>query len=199
LEVDIPNEGLVKRTSEYRRLISKHEHDLTAFLSRLLPAGKAPAAQSIDVAAVLKDMPVLNYSEHVLKKEQQSHRSGGEKDGSQAQSVVERYRLPLPGHSIVRYEEKGPNVVVIYASQDLDPVGEVSSGGYWVIRSENGGVNWEGPYYTGLQLYAPYVILQDSKLSLFGDGELLLEVERRELDRDSITFPPVALRAKNVL
>ncbi|MCB1034597.1 MAG: hypothetical protein KDD47_12270, partial [Acidobacteria bacterium] len=48
--------------------------------------------------------------------------------------------LPLPeGLSVVRAEETADEIVVVGLSQALDPVGEVSSGGYWVARSRDGG------------------------------------------------------------
>ncbi len=48
----------------------------------------------------------------------------------------------------------------------------------------------------GLQQFYPYVVPAESRLPLLNGSTLQLEVQVRELDEDSITFPPVALRTK---
>jgi hypothetical protein len=110
----------------------------------------------------------------------------------------------------VRAERKGDDAVAIGLSQDYDPVGEISRGAYWVIRSRDGGKTWGRPLYTGLRLEAPYVIHPVSNLPLLGGGVpaacdhhepadcLTVEVSIRELDESSISFPPIGLRAKRV-
>jgi hypothetical protein len=93
----------------------------------------------------------------------------------------------------IRMERKDNDVVAIGISPTLDPVGELGLGGYWVLRSRNGGATWTS-YYTGLRENFPYVVPPASKLPLLADDRLRIEVEVRELDLSSITFPPIALR-----
>lgn len=96
----------------------------------------------------------------------------------------------------IRAEKQDKEVVVLGVSQALDPVGEVSAGGYWVVRSHDGGKTWMKPHYTGLQVYQPYVVKSKSTLPMQHEGHLQVEVSVRELDEQSITFPPVGIRAK---
>lgn len=104
---------------------------------------------------------------------------------------------PLPaGYSPVRVERAGERVVAISASQNLDPSGEVSAGGYWVHLSHDGGRSWDDPLYTGLAERFPYVVREYSKLPLFDRDTLNVEVEIEQLDTASITYPPVGLRSK---
>src|SRR5712691_10692249 len=84
------------------------------------------------------------------------------------------------------------------ASQDYDPVGEISRGAYWVIRSHDGGRTWGRPIYTGLRIQSPYVVRPLSNAPLLAGDHLQVEVKVEELDASSITFPPVGLRAKRV-
>lgn len=100
------------------------------------------------------------------------------------------------GFDPVRFESSGTQLLVLAASQNFDPVGEISSGGYWLLRSLDGGKNWRPPLYTGLRIYVPYVIRSRSKLPLLEGDRLRIEVDIKEIDESSITFPPVMLRAK---
>lgn len=102
------------------------------------------------------------------------------------------------GFTPVRAERKGDEVAAIGISQDYDPVGEISRGAYWVIQSFDGGRTWGRRVYTGLRIEAPYVIHATSNLPMLAGDHLDVEVSVRELDESSITFPPVALRAKRV-
>jgi len=110
-----------------------------------------------------------------------------------AQSV----HLP-PGLNVIRLDREGEQVAVIVASQGLDPVGELSSGGYWVLLSKDGGATWGTPLYTGLRLNQPYVVRSFSALPLLAGDRLQVEVEVRELDPERIVFPPIDLAAKRV-
>jgi len=62
--------------------------------------------------------------------------------------------------SPVRVERGAPFTVAVSLSQNLDPVGEVSNGGYWIHLSRDGGASWGEPLYTGLLEYFPYFVLQ---------------------------------------
>lgn len=89
--------------------------------------------------------------------------------------------------------ERGQGLdVVLAVSQALDPVGEVSTGAYWVLRSANGGVSWEA-FPTGLRVGAPYEAFTPSRLPMLTPGGLAVEVRWAALDESSITFPPVGV------
>ncbi|HMB55528.1 MAG TPA: hypothetical protein VKU40_19570, partial [Thermoanaerobaculia bacterium] len=53
---------------------------------------------------------------------------------------------PPAGFAPVRVERDGDQVIVLALSQALDPVGELSQGGYWVLRSHDRGANWQALY-----------------------------------------------------
>jgi hypothetical protein len=101
-----------------------------------------------------------------------------------------------PGWFPIRLEQTGEEVTGVAVSQSLDPSGEVGRGAYWVLHSCDGGRSWDQPLYTGLRENAPYAVLPESKLPLAHGDHLEVEVDLREIDPDSITFPPVALRVK---
>jgi len=113
-------------------------------------------------------------------------------------SKAERERLEksfekwnLPGFWPVRVEVDGTTVIAIGLSQDYDPAGEVSGGGYWIVRSKDAGKTWGRGLYTGLRPMQPYVIRSFSHLPLASGDRLRIEVDVRELDTDKITFPPI--------
>jgi hypothetical protein len=107
-----------------------------------------------------------------------------------------KYSALPPGFSPVRVDHLGLRVVVISVSQDLDPTGEVSAGGYWVHLSNDGGHSWQDPLYTGLAERFPYVVRSHSKLPVIAGDTLNVEVDIEELDTSSIMYPPVALRSR---
>jgi hypothetical protein len=105
--------------------------------------------------------------------------------------------LALPqGYSPVRAERSGQRLVVVSLSQNYDPTGEVSGGGYWVHLSQDGGRTFERPLYTGLAQYFPYEVEEASPLPMIDGDALDLAVRVRELDTASITYPPVGLRMR---
>src|SRR5713226_1490455 len=57
-------------------------------------------------------------------------------------------------------------------------------------------LSWGRPLYTGLRIQAPYVVRPASNVPLLAGDRMRVEVIVRELDESSISFPPVALRAK---
>jgi hypothetical protein len=99
----------------------------------------------------------------------------------------------LPSGELVRYAQQDERIVAITASQSLDPTGEISSGGYWVSVSEDGGKTFAPPLYTGLRMYAPYVVLPQSKMSMIEGDRLRLEVAVRKLDDKNVMLPPISL------
>lgn len=104
---------------------------------------------------------------------------------------------PLPGgFEPVRIERDGKRVVAITISQNLDPTGEVSQGGYWVHVSDDEGRTWAPPLYTGLSQLYPYVVAASSRVPLIRGDVIDLAVDVQELDTASITYPPIGLRSK---
>jgi hypothetical protein len=103
--------------------------------------------------------------------------------------------IPLPdSFSLVRAEKSGDRVFAVCLSSAVDPGGEVSRGGYWLLRSTDGGHAWLDPLYLGFQDHGPYVVREKARVSMFAGNAVRLEVDVEELDPTSITFPPVALR-----
>ncbi|HEX6642041.1 MAG TPA: hypothetical protein VF215_13060, partial [Thermoanaerobaculia bacterium] len=113
-------------------------------------------------------------------------------DCSDAAKVAASTNLPPFVHPI-RMERNGDELAAVAISSAVDPAGEVALGGYWILRSRDGGRTWS-EYYTGLRQNMPYVVVPASRLSLMDGDRLRIEVEVQELDTSSITFPPVALR-----
>lgn len=104
---------------------------------------------------------------------------------------------PLPnGYRLVRIGRDGARIAAITVSQNYDPTGEVSSGGYWVHLSDDGGRTWRAPLYTGLADHFPYVVKTRSSLPLIAGGVINLAVDVRQIDTRSITYPPVGMQLK---
>ncbi len=105
--------------------------------------------------------------------------------------------VPLPASfKLLRAERSGDEVRAVCISPVADPGGEVSPGGYWLLRSTDGGGNWRPPVYLGFQYQEPYVVADKARVSLFAPGVLRLEVQVAELDPDSISHPPVSMRLR---
>jgi hypothetical protein len=113
-------------------------------------------------------------------------------DCSDAAKVAASTNLPPFIHPI-RMERNGDELAAVAISSAVDPAGEVALGGYWILRSRDGGRTWS-EYYTGLRQNMPYVVVPASRLSLMDGDRLQIEVEVQELDTSSITFPPIGLR-----
>jgi hypothetical protein len=113
-----------------------------------------------------------------------------------ADAAAPAWRARLPRGELVRWERQGDRIVALTASQSLDPVGEISSGGYWVSLSDDGGATFAPPAYTGLRVFAPYVVRGSSKLPMLEGDTLQLEVAVRELDAEHVTLPPVVFPIK---
>jgi tetratricopeptide (TPR) repeat protein len=104
----------------------------------------------------------------------------------------------LAGLTIATLSPPAERMFAVSVSQDVDPRGEVSAGGYWLHLSSDHGRSWQGPFYLGFADQYPYVVLPQSHVPAFDGERVQLEVERREVDESTITFPPVGLRAKKV-
>ena len=120
-----------------------------------------------------------------------------EQEDARSEELLKPFSFP-EDFAPVRAERQGDEAVAIGASQDYDPVGEISRGAYWVIRSHDGGRTWGRPIYTGLRIQSPYVVRRLSNAPLLAGDHLQVEVRVEELDPSSITFPPVGLRASRV-
>jgi hypothetical protein len=160
----------------------------------LPPRREAQAAREASgaIARLLREPRIALAIEHPMP-DSADARGVDAIDCGQAQQVAEALHLP-PGLWPIRLERRGSEVAGIAVSQSLDAIGEVGRGAYWVLYSPDG-ETWE-TLYTGLRENLPYVVLPASRLPLFGERGLNVEVQVRELDLSSITFPPVALRTK---
>ncbi len=147
------------------------------------------------VHALLERPRVVPFTEHALPAGTSSDKSEEGELSQGTKRLLKKVHFPSLFQA-VRAEIRDKEVVVLGVSQALDPVGEVSAGGYWVVRSHNAGKSWMKPHYTGLQVYKPYLVKSRSSLPMIRDGHLQLEVAVRELDEQSITFPPLGIRVK---
>lgn len=136
--------------------------------------------------------PIQEWDEAPLPVEQ-SAPSSAERSPSKDAKPRPEWTRRLPPGELVRFEQIGEHIVAITASQDLDPVGEVSTGGYWISLSADSGKRFEAPLYTGLSVLLPYVVTGESPHPLRHKDELQIAVSAWALDLDSITFPPVGL------
>jgi hypothetical protein len=118
-----------------------------------------------------------------------------ESDCSETERIAGTMSIPS-GWFPIRLERAGDEVAGIALSTDLDPMGEVGLGAYWVLHSDDGGLSWDPPLYTGLRENAPYAVRRSSKLPLLHGDRIQIAVDIREIDPDSISFPPVGLRVK---
>ncbi len=100
--------------------------------------------------------------------------------------------LPVSGYAVVRLEDVDGERTMVYRSAMYDLPGETGAYGLWFDRTTNG--VWGSPIYLGLQENFPYVVAPQSELPLLNGDLLQIEVQVREIDPASITFPPVGLR-----
>jgi len=157
-----------------------------AWIAARPPPAKDPDAAGDSVARRMLTMPPqILFTERSLRDVKSQRRN--------AWKPVSDVRLP-PGFRVIRAERDGSTVVAVALSHRLDPTGEVSGGGYWVLVSGNGGTSWGEPLYTGLRALRPYVLAERSVVSILNGDEIRLAAARQELVEESITFPPVGLR-----
>ena len=103
------------------------------------------------------------------------------------------------GQRVVYAAQQGKRALAITISRALDPRGEVSAGGYFAfLKLKADQTEWSGPFYLGLAERFPYVVQPKSRVPLFDGVRVQFEVEAREIDPESITFPPVRLRTKRL-
>lgn len=99
---------------------------------------------------------------------------------------------PLSPYAVLRHEVVDGEQIVLFMSSEYDLPGELPAPGVWMLRTEGGA--WGKPAYLGLQQHFPYVVTPASAVPLLANGKLTIEVQAREIDPASITFPPVGLR-----
>jgi hypothetical protein len=155
--------------------------------------GPDPAAATVD--RLLRKPAVVRFAEKPLPEGIRPIELEWQEIEKRQKAMAAEVSLPA-GFGMIRAERLGDRAVPIGVSQDLDPVGEVSAGAYWVILSSDGGRTWGPPLYTGLRVNQPYVVRAVSDLPLLADGHLRMEVEIAELDGSKIVFPPIGLATK---
>lgn len=95
----------------------------------------------------------------------------------------------------LRVERSGKRTVVLALSQRVDPTGEVSMGGYWLLVSSDGQRTWR-ELYLGITDHRPFHAHESSKVPLLDERDVVrLDVEEAAMDERTITFPPLATRA----
>ncbi|MCR9096298.1 MAG: hypothetical protein NXI30_18890 [bacterium] len=97
---------------------------------------------------------------------------------------------------VVRTDRRGDLVARVHLNQDVDPMGEVGGGGYWLSFSPDGGKRWTRRFYTGLRAHFPYVVESESEIPILAGEMVQLAVEIEEIDTSTISFPPIGLGSK---
>lgn len=102
-------------------------------------------------------------------------------------------KVTLPaGFWVVRAERQHQRVVALALSQLVDPVGEVSPGGYWLLLSTDAGAHWER-LYLSLGDHRPFHAWRDSKVPLLDAHDVVrLDLQEADIDESAITFPPLS-------
>jgi len=165
--------------------------------ARLRTTYVPPAAEqsaTTPIAALLRAPRIVPFVEHPMPPNL-APADVTKIDCHDAEEVAKSMKLPL-GLWPLRLERHRDEVAGVAVAQTLDPVGELGLGGYWIVHSSDGGRKWDAPLYTGLRENMPYVVVPASRLPLITNGGIQIEVELRELDLSSITFPPLGLRTK---
>lgn len=160
----------------------------------IAPATKGSAPSDPTIARLLNAPRIVPYTEHPMPAKF-AKSDATPIDCSDAAKTAASMHLPS-GLSPVRLERRGNEVAGLAVASTLDPVGELGLGAYWVLHSSDFGRTWDAPLYTGLRENMPYIAVPASRLPLMANGGLQVEVELKELDLESITFPPVGLRTK---
>jgi Bacterial TSP3 repeat len=88
----------------------------------------------------------------------------------------------------------GGDELGVYRSYRLEPSSELGDAGYRLVLKR--GAAKPADVSLGFSEMRPYVIVADTRLQLLDGDTLRLRADIREIDDKSITFPPVALRAK---
>ena len=101
-----------------------------------------------------------------------------------------------PPSDVVRTDRHGEVVVRVHLNQDVDPMGEVGGGSYWLSFSPDGGASWTRRFFTGLRAHFPYVVETESEIPILSGGMVRIAAEIDEIDTSTISFPPIGLGSK---
>jgi hypothetical protein len=95
----------------------------------------------------------------------------------------------------VRAEKLGKRLSVLAVSQQLDPVGEVSPGGFWLLHSLNQGNSWSR-VYLGLGDHRPWHALETSNVPLIDENDVVrIAADDAPIRDETISFPPTHTEA----
>jgi len=97
---------------------------------------------------------------------------------------------------VARTDRLGDLVARVHLNPDVDPMGEVGAGGYWLSFSADGGRTWTRRLYTGLRAHFPYVVEFEHSLPILSGDVVQLAAEIEEIDTSTISFPPIGLGTK---
>jgi hypothetical protein len=177
---------------DLRRTASAYDDKIRAFTAQWGVTVSPQVSRADRPRATPPPLP-SGFRERSLRENLRTKRGGKEQEPEDWPKDVTR--LP-EGFYPVRLEVRATVAVAVSLSQALDPVGEVSQGGYWIHVSRDSGATWGLPLYTGLSEYFPYVVMTKSKMPILAGDRINLEVEVQEIDPSTITYPPVALRSR---
>ncbi|HZI66641.1 MAG TPA: hypothetical protein VFF17_08765, partial [Thermoanaerobaculia bacterium] len=124
----------IRKTSERRR----ESDDMASTVARLLDAPRTPRYTERPLPT---DVPPIETS----------------RDDEFAQTMQTRKEILVPGDfALSRVDRSGDEILAIGIPWGQNWTAEAGSGGYWLIRSRDGGGNWSKPLYTGLRRGCPY-------------------------------------------
>ncbi len=186
--LDILPESFAGRREHWRETIADNFRDANGVDSRSGDTDSPSSTESNGVGWIERNLPA-EYQRQELSETEETNLA--------VQLPSDAY-LPVDPGSIVRFDSTDDEYRMIYMSSAIDRPGEIPAYGFWYQQTVNGRADWAAPVYLGLQQYFPYVIVSDSKLPLFRNGKLQIEVEVREIDPASISFPPVALSLRRL-
>jgi hypothetical protein len=98
-------------------------------------------------------------------------------------------------HGTVTAGQAGGRDAAVYLSYELDPSSELGDAGYRVrVHDPARGTTLD--VALGFAMMRPYVVFHDPLLPLLDGDTVQLAADVREVDDATITYPPVALKAK---
>ncbi|HVZ29132.1 MAG TPA: hypothetical protein VG839_01980 [Asticcacaulis sp.] len=113
------------------------------------------------------------------------------RDSDKVASLPKGLKLPVAPDDVLRFEANGKDAALVFESSEYDLSGEIPAAGLWVTLRQDG--VWQKPLYLGLQEHFPYVVTSGSRLPLLAGDHLHLEIQVKEIDPKTITFPPVGM------
>jgi hypothetical protein len=177
---------LAAAASMYPAAVKKRQMFWEERLARVATRGSSAKAGVVRVST--RDLPAW-WTERVLPESIDACR-----ETDPPQKPPEGVSVPVDHNAVVRYEERNGERAIVFLSSEYDLAGEIPAYGIWFARTVGG--TWTAPLYLGLQQHYPYVVTKGSRLPLLDGQRLRLEVQIREIDSTTITFPPVGLDLK---